>query len=205
MDTTTLAVIGVIVLALIIAMVAMGRRSTLAGRPALKPVTPEAHDRYVTRWDQVESHFVEAPQEAVAEADALVLALLGEREHPLAENMLPEGVRKRREAALKRCGWPFCTTALWWKRWPGCPWTASKFARGAGKPPRRGQSRRSRPAAPVQSALQVTMHCGPGCPLTSMMMVKLSTVVNVGASKIVVPSGRLSEPLPVACENAPFS
>jgi len=100
MDTTTLVVIGVIVLALIIAMVALGRRSTLAGRPALKPLTPEAHDRYVTRWDQVESHFVEAPQDAVAEADALVLALLGEREHPLAENMLPKGVRRaRREAS----------------------------------------------------------------------------------------------------------
>ena len=100
MDTTSWVIVGLIAGLLIITLLALGRRSQPAPRVDLAPLTPEARDRYVTRWDQVESRFVEAPDEAVREADALVLALLGEREHPLAEKRLPEGVRKaRREAA----------------------------------------------------------------------------------------------------------
>ncbi|HYT12745.1 MAG TPA: hypothetical protein VEL12_08155 [Candidatus Nitrosopolaris sp.] len=100
MDTTSWVIVGVIAGLLIIALLAVSRRSRQLPRANLMPLTPEARDRYVVRWDQVESRFVEAPAEAVREADALVLALLGEREHPLAEKRLPEGVRKaRREGA----------------------------------------------------------------------------------------------------------
>lgn len=100
MDTTTVVIVGVVVLMVIMALVVLARRSRQAGRPALKPLTPEARDRYAAKWDQIESRFIEMPEEAVREADALVLALLGEREHPLAESRLPHGVRKaRREAA----------------------------------------------------------------------------------------------------------
>jgi hypothetical protein len=100
MDTTTVVIVGVVVLMVIIALVVLAGRSRQAGRPTLKPLTPEARDRYAAKWDQIESRFIEMPEEAVREADALVLALLGEREHPLAESRLPDGVRKaRREAA----------------------------------------------------------------------------------------------------------
>jgi hypothetical protein len=100
MDTTTVVIVGVIVLMVIIALVVLAGRSRQASRPILKPLTPEARDRYAAKWDQIESRFVEMPEEAVREADALVLALLGEREHPLADSRLPDGVRKaRREAA----------------------------------------------------------------------------------------------------------
>jgi len=40
-----------------------------------------------------------APEEAVREADALALALLAERQHPLAENVLPKEMRRARRAA----------------------------------------------------------------------------------------------------------
>ena len=58
---------------------------------------PEARDRYGARWDQIESRFLEAPEEAVREADALILAMLGEREHPLGHERLPEEMRKARK------------------------------------------------------------------------------------------------------------
>jgi hypothetical protein len=100
MDTTTVVIVGVVVLMVIIALVVLAGRSRRASRPTLKPLTPEACDRYAAKWNQIESRFVEMPEEAVREADALVLAILGEREHPLAESRLPDGVRKaRREAA----------------------------------------------------------------------------------------------------------
>lgn len=96
MDTTSWVIVGVVAALLLIALLAMSRRSRPMARVDLMPLTPEARDRYVTRWDQVESTFLERPEEAVREADALVLALLGERGHPLAEKHLPEGVRKAR-------------------------------------------------------------------------------------------------------------
>src|ERR1700680_3668754 len=100
MDTTTVVILGVVVLMVVIALFVLAGRSRRVSRPTLRPLTPEARDRYATTWDQIESRFLEMPEEAVREAEALVLALLGEREHPLAESRLPRGVRKaRREAA----------------------------------------------------------------------------------------------------------
>jgi len=97
LDTTTLVIIGVVVLGAIVAVIALSGRSRRVGRTALKPLMPEARDRYWARWDQIESRFLEAPDEAVREADALILAMLGEREHPLGHERLPEGMRKARK------------------------------------------------------------------------------------------------------------
>ena len=45
---------------------------------------------------------MDSPGDAVREADALLLAMLGEREHPLAEEKLPPNMRRaRREATGK--------------------------------------------------------------------------------------------------------
>jgi len=104
MTTTTLVILGVIVLAIIlIAIFAMSRSGKL-GRPALKPLAPESRDRYAAQWDRIETHFVDAPEDAVKEADALALALLGEREHPLAEEKLPSDMQKARRLATGREG-----------------------------------------------------------------------------------------------------
>jgi hypothetical protein len=105
MNTTTLVVVGVIVLLVIIALVVIAAaRSSRVRHPKLKPLTAEAQDRYVTQWDRIEAKFVDSPEEAVKEADAMLLALLGEREHPLAEERLPSRMRKGRRLGSGREG-----------------------------------------------------------------------------------------------------
>jgi hypothetical protein len=102
MDITTLVIVGMAAVVVIVMLVALGGRSQRVARPSLRPLAPEAIDRYAAAWDRIESHFVDAPEEAVREADSLALALLGEREHPLADDRLPQGmVRARRAAAGK--------------------------------------------------------------------------------------------------------
>ena len=102
MSTTTTVVLGIIILAVIVIALVMATRSGRMRRPALKTLSPESRERYVTQWDKVESRFVDSPGDAVREADALMLAMLGEREHPLAEEKLPANMRRaRREATGK--------------------------------------------------------------------------------------------------------
>ena len=104
MSTTTVVILGVIVLAVIVVAGLVASRSGGMGRPALKPLAPESRDRYAAQWDRIEAHFVDAPEDAVKEADALALALLGEREHPLAEEKLPANMQKARRLATGRAG-----------------------------------------------------------------------------------------------------
>jgi hypothetical protein len=81
MDTGTLVtilVIGVIVVVLLFLLRAagVGRR-----RPQLRPLPAESRDRYVADWDEIETKFVDAPEQAVREAEALVMSMLRERGH----------------------------------------------------------------------------------------------------------------------------
>jgi hypothetical protein len=100
MTQTNLVIPTVLAVFVILALVAIARRSGRTRRPLLSPLTTEARERYSERWDQIESRFVESPEESVAQADALALAVLGECDHPLAEKKLPDRMRKaRREAA----------------------------------------------------------------------------------------------------------
>jgi len=102
MSTTTTVFLGIIILAVIVIALVMATRSGRMRPPALKTLSPESRERYVTQWDKVESRFVDSPGDAVREADALMLAMLGEREHPLAEEKLPANMRRaRREATGK--------------------------------------------------------------------------------------------------------
>lgn len=97
---TNLVIPTVLAAFVILAIIAMAKRSRRTRRPLLSPLTSEARDRYAAQWDQIQSHFVEAPGEAVAQADALVLAVLGDCDHPLAEEQLPARMqRARREAS----------------------------------------------------------------------------------------------------------
>jgi hypothetical protein len=56
----------------------------------------EAKNRYAASWERIEKRFLEALQEAAPEADALVLAMLGERGHPLGHDRLPRRLREAR-------------------------------------------------------------------------------------------------------------
>jgi hypothetical protein len=104
MTTTTVVILGIIVLAVILIALLMASRSGRMRRPDLKPLAPESRDRYASQWERIETRFVDAPEDAVKEADALILALLAEREHPLREEKLPADMRKARRLATGREG-----------------------------------------------------------------------------------------------------
>jgi hypothetical protein len=97
---TNLVIPTVLAVFVILAIIAMAKRSRRTRRPLLSPLTSEARDQYAARWDQIQSQFVEAPEEAVAQADALVLAVLSDCDHPLADGRLPSRMQTaRREAS----------------------------------------------------------------------------------------------------------
>lgn len=93
MDTGTLVTILMVALLVVVLLflfraAALGRR-----RPKLRPLAPESRDRYISEWDAIETKFVDAPEQAVREAEALVMSVLRERGHPLTERDLPREVR----------------------------------------------------------------------------------------------------------------
>jgi hypothetical protein len=103
MSETAWVIIGLalLVIVLIVLLGKVGRRS--GGRVDLVPLADEARDRYLVDWDRVEMRFVDAPEEAVREADALVISLLRERRHPLETRRLPkELLRARDDASLEK-------------------------------------------------------------------------------------------------------
>jgi hypothetical protein len=104
MTTTAIVIIGAVVLAVIVIAIVLASRSGMARRPSLRPLTDESRDRYANQWDHIETHFVDAPDEAVKEADALILAMLGERAHPLRDEKLPAGMQKARRLATGQEG-----------------------------------------------------------------------------------------------------
>src|SRR6478672_12123424 len=48
----------------------------------IRPLSPEARDRYVRRWQSTQARFVDDPKGAVAEADTLVQEVMQERGYP---------------------------------------------------------------------------------------------------------------------------
>jgi FtsZ-interacting cell division protein ZipA len=48
----------------------------------LRPLSPEARDRYVRQWQSTQARFVDDPKGAVAEADTLVQDVMKERGYP---------------------------------------------------------------------------------------------------------------------------
>lgn len=103
MDTTALVVIGVAVL--VIVLVLMFARGGWRVRHAdLVPLSDESRDRYLTEWDRIQTRFVDAPEEAVREADSVVMSVLRERRHPLETRRLPHDVDKARRDASRGRG-----------------------------------------------------------------------------------------------------
>jgi hypothetical protein len=90
-----------IVILLVIIAIGVAVLRAWRSRPArarLTPLPPETRNRYVSDWDRIEKRFIEAPDEAVMEADSMITALLGERGHPLRMDRLP---RRLRSAKIK--------------------------------------------------------------------------------------------------------
>ena len=105
MDTTTLVIIGVVIVAIILILaLVLGRARGGLGKPKLKDLTPEARDRYGSQWDRVEARFVDDPEGAVREADSILMGLLREREHPMREDQLPAKMRKARKLGMGQQG-----------------------------------------------------------------------------------------------------
>jgi hypothetical protein len=48
----------------------------------IHPLDPEARERHLAEWRQVQERFVDAPETAVTEADRLVVLVMGERGYP---------------------------------------------------------------------------------------------------------------------------
>ena len=104
MDTTALVVIGlaVVVIVLVLALMRGGGRRPVR-QADLLPLSDESRNRYMVEWDSIETRFVDAPEEAVREADSAVISLMRERRHPLDERSLPTEVRTaRRDASTGR-------------------------------------------------------------------------------------------------------
>lgn len=49
----------------------------------IRPLQPAARQRYIGLWSTAQSRFVDAPADAVREADALVAQVMGERGYPM--------------------------------------------------------------------------------------------------------------------------
>ena len=92
MDRATLLVdvlVGLWVIAVLVAFVR-------AWQARLIPLTKQARDRYVLAWDRVEARFLYAPQEAVRDADGLVMSALRDRRHPTDYDSLPRRAKDAR-------------------------------------------------------------------------------------------------------------
>src|SRR5207302_11483277 len=94
MDTGTLVTILVVALVVVVLLFLFRAAGVGRPRPKLRPLAPESRDRYISDWDEIETKFVDAPEQAVREAEALVMSVLRERGHPLTERDLPREVRR---------------------------------------------------------------------------------------------------------------
>jgi hypothetical protein len=102
MDTTTLVIIGLALLVIVLMLLFMRGGSRRPRVKDLQPLSNESRDRYLTEWDRVEMRFVDTPEEAVREADGIVMAILAERRHPLGDRSLPDDVQAARRDASRR-------------------------------------------------------------------------------------------------------
>ena len=103
MSETALVVIGLAVLVIVL-MLLFARGGRRAGKANLMPLSDDSRDRYLVEWDRIETRFLDAPEEAVREADALVMSVLRERHHSLDSRKLPKEVQQARDDASMQKG-----------------------------------------------------------------------------------------------------
>jgi hypothetical protein len=96
MDTGTLIPILIVALVVVVLLFLVRAAGVGRPRPKLRPLPAESRDHYIGQWDEIEMKFVDAPEQAVREAEALVMSVLRERGHPLTERDLPQEAQKAR-------------------------------------------------------------------------------------------------------------
>lgn len=94
MDTGTIVTILIVALVVIVLLFLVRAAGVGRRRPNLRPLAAESRERYINEWDAIESKFIDAPEQAVREAESLVMSLLRERGHPLTERDLPNEVQR---------------------------------------------------------------------------------------------------------------
>lgn len=94
MDTGTLVTILIVALVVVVLLLLVRAAGVGRSRPHLRPLAAESRQRYIDEWDAIESKFVDSPEQAVREAEALVMSVLRERGHPLTERDLPAEVQR---------------------------------------------------------------------------------------------------------------
>jgi len=95
MDIVSLLVDLLIAAWFVTVIVAIARAwQARAPRPA--PLSPEARNQFVNSWHRITAEFIDAPREAVQQADALVLSLLRERGRPVQHDDFPKPIREAR-------------------------------------------------------------------------------------------------------------
>src|SRR5881296_4769101 len=95
MDNGTLVTILVVALVVVVLLLLIRAASgARRARPKLSPLPADARERYVRDWDEIETKFVDAPEQAVREAEALVMSVMRDRGHPLTERDLPHEMRR---------------------------------------------------------------------------------------------------------------
>src|SRR5256884_4109513 len=94
MDIGTLITILVVALVVFVLLFLMRAAGVGRRRAKLRPLPAESRDRYISDWDEIETKFVDAPEQAVREAESLVMSMLRERGHPLTERDLPDEVQR---------------------------------------------------------------------------------------------------------------
>ena len=100
MDVGTLLVdvwIALVIAAVVVAVI----RAWQARMPRLAPLPTDSRNQYLHAWEQVAKRFVDAPQQAVREADVIVTSLLRERGHPLNHERLPSPLLDARRNRIK--------------------------------------------------------------------------------------------------------
>jgi FtsZ-interacting cell division protein ZipA len=60
-------------------------RQKRVGAFDLHPLAPEARDRFAEQWKQTQAEFVDAPDQAVADADRLVKQVMEQRGYPVGD------------------------------------------------------------------------------------------------------------------------
>ena len=96
----TNVVIDVVILLVLVAIAVSVARAWRVRPVRPSPLPAEARSRYVAAWERIEKRFMDAPEDAVQEADSLLTVMLGEQGHAVAGDRLPPRLREaRREFA----------------------------------------------------------------------------------------------------------
>ncbi len=93
----------------------LGERVEQHGTLTQQPLSPEARTQYAAQWAAVQEQFVDSPQQAVTEADALLARVATDRgfpgEHPRSSSPRSPSTTPTTSAATAACTRPPAATA----------------------------------------------------------------------------------------------